>query len=161
MVLLALSESNIQLVPDATLLFHLGIIALMVGLLNVTLLKPIARILEERERRTRGRFSEAESVLASVNHKLQEYELRMREARTEGYAHLERQRAKVSREREQKVGAFKTEIAGWLQGEKEKLGTEAEQVRGTLKKDAQSRAQDISRQILGRQLTVDQSSGNE
>ncbi len=56
MSFLAFSDSAIQLVPDGTLLFHLALIVVMVVLLNVTLLKPINRILEERERRTKGRM---------------------------------------------------------------------------------------------------------
>lgn len=155
MVLLALSETNIQLVPDGTLLFHLGLIAVMVGLLNMTLLKPIARILEERDRRTRGRITEAQGILASAGQKAGEYERRMREARAEGYALLEQQRAAVSREREQKVAAFKTEVNKWLYEEKQKLKSDVEQTRGSLETDARTRALEIGHQILGRQVIID------
>ena len=64
MVVISVSqETAIQLVPDGTLLFHLVLIVVMVALLNATLLKPINRILEERDRRTKGRLSEAQSTL--------------------------------------------------------------------------------------------------
>lgn len=155
LVLLALSETNIQLVPDGTLLFHLGLIGVMVGLLNMTLLKPITRILEERDRQTRGRFTEAQSILASVDQKAGEYERRMRGARAEGYALLEQQRAAVSREREQRVAEFKAEVNNWLYGEKQKLRSDVEQIRGSLEKDARKRALEIGRQILGRQIAAD------
>ncbi len=79
-------EGSIQLVPDGTLLLHLVLIGGMVALLNATLLKPINRILEEREQRTRGRLSEAAQTLATVDEKMREYEQRLRQARTEGYA---------------------------------------------------------------------------
>ena len=78
MSLLAFSDSAIQLVPDATLLFHLALIVVMVALLNVTLLKPINRILEERERRTKGRIGEAQKILASVEAQMLEYQRRLR-----------------------------------------------------------------------------------
>jgi len=161
LVLLAFSESNIQLVPDGTLLFHLAIVAVMVGLLNVTLLRPITRILDERERRTRGRFTEAQTILASVGKKLGEYEQRMREARAGGYALLEQQRGAVSREREQKVAEFKTEVTGWLFEEKEKLRTDVDQMSASLENDARTRALEIGRQILGREIPVDRLPGNE
>ena len=152
MLLIALAEGAIQLVPDGTLLLHLAVIAGMVALLNVTLLKPINRILENRDRRTKGRFVEAQTVLESVSEKLLEYESRLREARAEGYALLEEERAAVSREKELKVAEIKVEVATWLLDQKEKLRMDAEQVRAKLEKDAKPMAVEIARQILGRDV---------
>lgn len=159
MVLLAFAESQIQLVPDATLLFHLVVIVLMVALLNATLLKPINRILEERERRTKGRLSEAQQALATVDLRMRDYERRLREARSEGYALMEKERMLLSREREQKLGEVKAEIASWLSNQKERLRTEADEVRANLKVDARERALEISQQILQRQIRDDGSGG--
>jgi F-type H+-transporting ATPase subunit b len=161
LLLLAFSESNIQLVPDGTLLFHLAVIAVMVGLLNATLLRPISRVLEERERRTRGRLTEAQRILASVAQKVAEYEHRIREARGAGYMLLEEQRSALSREREQKVAEVKTEVAGWLHEQKEKLKTDVEHMQASLEEDARTRALEIGRQILGRPVTVDHLRGIE
>lgn len=152
-VLLAFAEGSIQLVPDGTLLFHFVVIVLMVALLNATLLRPINRILEERDRRTRGRFTEAQETLALVDARIREYERRLREARAEGYALMERQRQELFRKKEVKVGEVKAEITGWLSSQKEQLRDEAEQVRGKLKADARTTALEISRQILRREIT--------
>jgi len=152
LVLLGLAGNAIQLVPDGTLLLHLAVIAVMVALLNATLLKPINRILENRERRTKGRFAEAQSILASLSERLLEYESRLREARAEGYVLLEEERAAVSRERESKVAEIKVEVATWLQEQKEKLRLDAEQIRVTLEKDAKTMALEIARQILHREV---------
>jgi F-type H+-transporting ATPase subunit b len=160
LVLLAFAESQIQLVPDGTLVFHLAVIIIMVALLNATLLKPINRILEERERRTRGRLSEAQEVLATVDLRLREYERRLREARSEGYALMEQERMLLSRERERKVAEVKSAIASWLSTQKEKLKSEAEEVRANLKEDARTRALEISQQILQRQIRDDGSRRN-
>lgn len=151
--LLAFAEGAIQLVPDGTLLFHLALIIAMVALLNATLLKPINRILEERDRLTKGRLSEAQQTLLKVNEKLQDYECRLREARTEGYALLERERAAVSEERQKKLGQVKSEVTSLLSSEKEKLKVEGEQVRGKLAVEARSIALEIGRRILGRPVT--------
>jgi len=152
--LLGFAGGAIQLVPDGTLLFHLAVIAVMVALLNATLLKPINRILEDREKKTKGRLAEAQAIHAGVDEKLQEYEARLREARAEGYALLEAQRLAVSRERERKVTETKGEVADWLKGEKEKLTADAEQIRGKLKKDARSMAQEIAGRILSRRVDM-------
>jgi F-type H+-transporting ATPase subunit b len=150
--LLAFAEGSIQLVPDGTLLFHLALIIAMVALLNATLLKPINRILEERERLTKGRLNEAQHTLLTVNEKLNDYERRLREARAEGYALMERERAAVSDERQRKLAEVRSELTGMLTSEKEKLKVEGEQVRGKLSVDARNIALQIGRQILGRSV---------
>ncbi len=152
MPLLAFAEGAIQLVPDGTLLFHLALIIAMVALLNATLLKPINRILEERERLTKGRLSEAQGTLLIVHEKLLEYERRLREARAEGYALMERERALISEERNRKLAQVKSEIARVLSEERETLKMETAQVRGKLTVDARSIALEIGRQILRRPI---------
>lgn len=151
-MVLALAGSSIQLVPDGTLLLHLALVVVMVGLLNVTLLKPIHRILEERERRTRGRLSEAQDILASVSVKAREHENRMREARAGGYLLLEEERIAASREREQKLAEVRAEVVRWLDEEKRTLQIDEELVKGSLEIEARARALEIGSQILGRPI---------
>lgn len=152
MVVLALAGNTIQLVPDGTLLFHLILVVVMVALLNVTLLKPINRILEERDRRTKGRSTEALSALEQMSAKLREYESRTREARARGYALMEEERSAASREREQKILEVKAEVVTWLDDEKSALQKQQEQAKVTLGAAAQARAKEISGQILGRTI---------
>jgi F-type H+-transporting ATPase subunit b len=132
--------------------FHLALIVLMVALLNATLLKPINRVLEERERRTKGRFVEAEKVLATTDEKMSEYERRLRAARTSGYALLEEQRSAASAERERRTASVKAEVAQWRDQEKETLKGSEAAVRASLAADARKRAAEIGARILGRAL---------
>ena len=60
---LGFAENSIQLVPDGTLILHVLIILVMVYVLNATLYKPINRILEAREKQTKGRLTEAQEIL--------------------------------------------------------------------------------------------------
>src|SRR4029079_19596690 len=144
----ALAENSIQLVPDGTLLFHLAPIVMMVALLNATLLKPINRILEERDRRTKGRLSEAGETLRMVEEKMRSHEAQLRAARAAGYAEMERERTALSKERELKIGEVKSEIGVLVSQEKERMKAEAGQVRSTLEITARDRAREISEQIL-------------
>jgi F-type H+-transporting ATPase subunit b len=144
----ALSENSIQLVPDGTLLFHLALIITMVALLNATLLKPINRILEERDRRTKGRLDEASRTLQLVDEKMGNYEAQLKEARAEGYAAIERERATLSKERERRIGEVKSEMGAWVSQEKERIKADSTEVRSALGLTAQERAREISRQIL-------------
>ena len=155
MSLLAFSDSAIQLVPDGTLLFHLALIVVMVALLNVTLLKPINRILEERERRTKGRVGEAQRILASLDERTLEYQRRLREARGAGYLLLEEERTAASRNREELVSAVKAEIMRWQEQERENLKKAEAHVKGSLIKDAGARAAEIGSRILGRPIRTE------
>ena len=147
-MVLALAENSIQLVPDGTLLFHLAVIVMMVALLNATLLEPINRILEERDRRTKGRLSEANQTLLMVDEKLRNYESQLREARAAGYAAMEQERAILSKERERKLAEVKSEAGALVAREKDRIKAEAAEVRNALGTTAQERAREISAQIL-------------
>jgi len=155
LTLLAFSDSAIQLVPDGTLVFHLALIIVMVALLNVTLLKPINRILEERERRTKGRIGEAQRILASLDERTREYQRRLREARATGYLLLEEERTAASRNREQLVSAVKAEVMLWQEQERENLKKAGAAVKGSLLKDAGARAAEIGSRILGRPIRTE------
>lgn len=152
MVALALAGSAIQLVPDGTILFHLVLIVVMVSLLNATLLRPVNRILEERERRTKGSASEAQAALANATEKIQQYQRSLREARTSGYSLMDEQRRSASRERDLQVAEVKAEVTRWIDQEKQALRKDEEGARLSLVKDAEARAVEIGGRILGRSL---------
>src|ERR1041385_9071118 len=119
MISLAFAENSIQLVPDGTLIFHIVIILVMVFVLNTTLFKPINRILEERERRTRGRSGEAHDILQRVEEKMTLYERTLREARASGYQLMEQERASALSERQSRLDAVKNEISRSVAEQKE------------------------------------------
>ena len=81
---LLLIENSIQLVPDGTLFLHILLIVLMIFLLNLTLFRPINKILEERERHTQGGAQETRKYLKQIEENLNKYERTLREARTDG-----------------------------------------------------------------------------
>jgi F-type H+-transporting ATPase subunit b len=151
-VALALAGSAIQLVPDGTMLVHLVLIVVMVSLLNATLLRPINRILEERERRTKGSASEAQAALASASEKIQDYRRRLREARTGGYSLMDAERRSASRERDLQVAEVRAEVTRWIDQEKQALNKAEEGARLSLIKNAEARALEIGGRILGRRL---------
>jgi len=151
--LFALAEGSIQLVPDGTLLLHLVVILIMVGVLNATLFRPINRILAERELLTSGRLSEAQSTLAKVRDRLARYERELREARAESYRLLEQERLQALRERETQIASVKEEVAVWVSKEKANLAHQAARAQSTLKVEARSIAVEIGSQVLRRRIS--------
>ena len=153
MTLLAFAENSIQLVPDGTLFLHILIILVMVFVLNATLFKPINRILEERERRTRGRTGEAHDILQRVEEKITLYERTLREARASGYQLMEQERASALSERQASLDAVKNEINRSVMEQKEEIRAQVEEARATLDKEARRIAADIGSQILHRPIS--------
>ena len=106
-----LAEASIQLVPDGTLLLHLLMVAVMVFILNRTLLKPINRILAERERQVEGRLKEAQMMAAETEEKLERYNATLHEARVDGYKLLEKERAEALKQKDEAVRLYREQMS--------------------------------------------------
>src|SRR3977135_3587918 len=115
---LGLAENSIQLVPDGTLILHVLLILLMVYVLNATLFRPINQILAAREKRTRGRLTEAQEIMGNVSEKLTEYERALRAARKEAYALSEHDRAGAIQDRQRKLDEMRSSLAASIASEK-------------------------------------------
>jgi F-type H+-transporting ATPase subunit b len=150
---LGFAENSIQLVPDGTLFLHVLIILVMVYVLNRTMFRPINRILEAREKRTRGRLTEAEEIMANVGEKLTEYERALRAARTEAYALSEHERAAAMQDRQKELDAMRAQLAASIAAEKKDIQAQAEAARVTLEADARRIAVEIGSRVLSRPLT--------
>ena len=145
-----LAETSIQLVPDGTLLLHLLMIAVMVFVLNRTLLKPINQILSEREKQITGRLREAEALSAESEEKLKQYNAALREARGEGYRLLERERAAAIKEKDEKVRQYREQMSKTVAAQLETTRQQEQQVRDELESQAAVVGDMISSQILRR-----------
>ena len=145
-----LAETSIQLVPDGTLLLHLLMVAVMVFILNRTLLKPINEILAEREKQIAGRLREAEAMAAESEEKLRLYNATLREARAEGYRLLEKERAAALKEKDEKVRQYREESSKTVATQIEQTRRQAQTVRAELESQAVAVGDLISAQILRR-----------
>jgi F-type H+-transporting ATPase subunit b len=152
-VALGFAENSIQLVPDGTLILHVIIILVMVYVLNATLYKPINQILASREKRTRGRLSEAQEVMQNVQEKITDYERSLRQARSEAYAHAETQRAEALKERQQKLDEMRAQLAQSVAGEKAAIEGQAAHARASLEVDARQIAREIGSRVLNRSVS--------
>jgi F0F1-type ATP synthase membrane subunit b/b' len=145
-----LAETSIQLVPDGTLLLHVLMVAVMVFILNRTLLKPINQILAEREKQIAGRLKEAEALAAETDEKLRRYNSALRQARAEGYRLLEKERVAALKEKDEKVRQHKDEISKTVAAQVEQTRRQEQQVRAELESQAVNVGDLISSQILRR-----------
>ena len=145
-----LAEASIQLVPDGTLLLHLLMVGVMVFILNRTLLKPINQILAERERQVEGSIKEAQAMSAETEEKLTRYNAALREARTDGYRLLEKERAAAIKEKDEKVRQYREEMSRSVATQVEQTRQQEQKVRNELESQAATIGDLISSQILRR-----------
>lgn len=145
-----LAEASIQLVPDGTLLLHLLMVAVMVFVLNRTLLKPINQILAERERQVEGRIKEAKGLTLETEEKLNHYNAALRQARAEGYRLLEKERAAALEDKDQKVRQYREEMSNTVASQLESIRQQEQKVRQELESQAAVVGDLISSQILRR-----------
>jgi F-type H+-transporting ATPase subunit b len=150
---LGLAENSIQLVPDGTLILHVLIILVMVYVLNATLFKPMNRILEARDRRTKGRLSEAQQILKNVSEQLANYERQLRLARGEAYAFSESERGAAMQERQSKLNEMRQQLSESIAQEKKAIAQQADEARGTLEIESRRLAREIGARVLSRPLT--------
>lgn len=145
-----LAESSIQLVPDGTLLVHLVMVAVMVFILNRTLLKPINDILAEREKQVAGRLKEAEALATETDEKLKKYNAALHDARSEGYRLLEKERAAALKEKDEKIRLYREEMSKTVASRLDQTRQQEQKVRDELESQAAVMGDLISSQILRR-----------
>lgn len=152
MIILALAENSIQLVPDGTILIHLVTVVVMVAILNRTMFRPINKVLADREAQTSGRAAEAKKLRADVENSISRYEKGLRQARTSAYQMVESQRNEALKYREEQVNGVREEIRTLIANEKVQIEQQVTAARLTLKAEAVDTAREIGTRILHRSI---------
>src|SRR5215213_3898951 len=147
---MVLLETQIQLVPDGTLLLHLLMVVVMVFILNRTLLRPINRILAEREKQIGGRLREAQALAAETEEKRRKYNEALHAARVDGYKLLEKERADGLKEKDEKVRLYREQTPREAATQLDKINRQEQSVKQELETQAASISGLISAQVLRR-----------
>ena len=148
MTFLGLAQGSIQLVPDGTLLIHVGLILVMMAVLNRNLFRPINKILQRREMMGEKARDEAARISALANKRVAEYEAALRKARGDGYREAELARLQGLSESESKLSSTREEIKKLVHMEKLALEDESDQARRVLAAEAEAVAVEIRNRIL-------------
>jgi F-type H+-transporting ATPase subunit b len=147
---MVLLEAQIQLVPDGTLLLHLLMVAFMVFILNRTLLRPMNRILAERERQIHGRLKEAQALAAETEQKRKKYNDALHAARVDGYKLLEKERTDGLKEKDEKVRLYREQTSREVAAQIDNIKRQEQSVKQELETQAVSISSLISDQVLRR-----------
>ncbi|MFN0139702.1 MAG: hypothetical protein ACKVQW_06410 [Pyrinomonadaceae bacterium] len=145
---LLLFAESIQLFPDGTIFIHVALILAMIWILNRTLYRPINKVLAARERNKGGHSSEAAEIIAGVEEKEAHYNKEMLDARSAGYAFIEKEQKKAVTAREKKLSEVKTEVAEKLDTGRSEIEKQSADARAALRTDAEKMAERIAAGIL-------------
>ncbi len=145
-----LAEASIQLVPDGTLLVHFVMIIVMVFIVNRTLLRPINKILADREKQIATRLQEAQSLASETQEKLKKYNDALHAARVDGYKLLEKERAEGLKDKDEKVRIYREQLSKEVTAQREATRRQEESVKKELEAQAGVISGLISSQILRR-----------
>jgi F-type H+-transporting ATPase subunit b len=147
-----LFEGGSLLSPDFSLVIALIFFVAFIFVLNALILKPVTKVLDERERLTSGAIDEAKKASHDYEKQLSSYEEKIRAARAESYKLLETQRKQALDERGKKLAQVKQQVADQIEINKKEIDAASATARGRLESDAQAMAESISRNLLKRPL---------
>ena len=107
-------------------------------------------ILAEREKQIAGRLKEAEAMASETQEKLKRYNDALREARSDGYKLLEKERAQAMKEKEEKLRQYREQMSKEVAAQVETTRRQEQTVKGELEAQAATIGSLISSQILRR-----------
>jgi len=122
----------------------------MVAVLNLTLLKPINKILEDRDKYILGKVDEAKTILQTSEQKIDEYHEALHEARTEGYQLIEKVRTQAVKEKDERVRTFREQTSREITAGIDATHLQEQMVKKELESQAEALGSMITAQILER-----------
>jgi F-type H+-transporting ATPase subunit b len=114
--------------------------------------RPLFRVLEQREERTSGSMEQADLTGQEVENLLQRYETGIRQARLDGYEHVDRIRRDTQGQREEKLRQVEDETEELLRSSREEIRASAEEQKTILLEQTTALSRLMAERILHRKL---------
>jgi F-type H+-transporting ATPase subunit b len=147
------AEHGLVLVPEPRLLVALiAFFVLLIAPVNALVLKPLLRVLDERDARTAGTRTKAERLEQEAAAVLARYEQAVRETREEGERGRRALLTEVRAETQREIAAARRDAEGQLETARGEIATSLTSARSSLRGQAQELASQAASQVLGRAL---------
>ena len=141
------------MIPDLSVLWVIVFVLLLSVLLDRLLLRPLTRVMSEREAAVRTARELADSSRLKAQAAADEFEARTRAARAEVYQMMEEKRRAALERRAQLVGETRAEVQRAVADASERVAAQASAARVTLEHDADTLAASIVERVLGRKAS--------
>jgi len=121
---------------------------LLYAIYNLLVRKPLVRILHERRERTEGAIQKARADVASAEARTQDYEQRLRDARTTVFKAQEARRQRAQQARSEAVAQARTQAQQQIQRARAALEQDVSAAKDGLQGEIERLASDIMRTVL-------------
>ena len=122
---------------------------LLYGLYTLLVHKPMARVLGERDARTRGAIEKARADVAAAEARTAQYERRLKEARFDLFKRLEARRAQAAEAREAAIAEAKSRAQVRIAEARAGIEQEKRAAKENLAGEAERLAAEIIRTLVG------------
>jgi F0F1-type ATP synthase membrane subunit b/b' len=119
---------------------------------NALVLKPLLRVLDERDSRIGGTRARAERLERDADEILARYERAVHETRDESERARRTQLTEVRSEAQREIASARSDAEGRLAGARGEIAASLESARGSLRGQAEDLARQAASQVLGRAL---------
>jgi F-type H+-transporting ATPase subunit b len=141
------------LIPDLSVLWIIAFVLTLSVILDRLLLRPVTRVMEEREGAIRSARELAESSRAKAQAAADEFEAKTRAARADVYRQMDENRRAALERRSELVAATRSEIEKTMRDATGRVQAQAAAARAQLDRDADSLAATIVERVLGRKAS--------
>jgi F-type H+-transporting ATPase subunit b len=141
------------LIPDLSVVWVIALVLILSVLLDRLLLRPLTRVMREREGAIRSARELAESSRIRSQAASDEFDARTRAARAEVYRQMEEKRRGALERRAELVASTRREIEQTVHDATDRLRRQAAAARQQIDRDADSLAATIVERVLGRKAS--------
>ena len=139
--------------PDVTVFWVIFFIFLTGVIFNGLILRPILRVMAEREGAVKSARELAESAAGQARTATAEFEARTQAARNEIYREMDEKRRRALARRAELLAATRAQVESEIVEARESLQKQAAAARARLEQDANVLAGDIVERVLGRKAS--------
>jgi F-type H+-transporting ATPase subunit b len=137
-------------IPDLSVVWVIFFVLLLTAALNRLLLRPMTRVMEERDGAIRSARELAEASQAKAQAASEEFDARTRAARGDVYRQMEEKRREALERRARVVAETRSEVERTITDAKHRVQAQALAAREQLDRDADAIATTIVDRVLGR-----------
>lgn len=141
------------MIPDLSVLWVIAFVLLLSVLLDRLLLRPITRVMSEREGAIQSARALAESSRARAQAATDELEARTRAARADLYRQMEEKRRAALDHRVALVAETRQQVERTMSEATARVAAQASAARAQLDRDADALAGSIVERVLGRKVS--------
>lgn len=141
------------MLPDISVFWVILFVMLLTVIIDRLLLRPITRVMQQREEAIRSARELAEQSANQAKAAVAEFEQKTMAARAETYKQMDEMRRAATAERTEAMAQTRAEADAQIAAASDRLKAETEAARRTLEADADALGGVVAERILGRKVS--------